>query len=210
MSFTRLGTVNLTGTTGNASGTPGKTSAAPGSKCQYCGSTLSDHALYCPHCLVPIIHPAPPRRPSNLTLCLSVALAFGLPCLWAIHGEGRSAAMAPRTVQAAANPAAATADAAQVLIARCGEPDQDISSADTDPPPPIPFRVLSYSRAQLQFDFVPGGNVHIGDPPPYRWALSGIIDAKTQQRVSPKAAAQRMDCFDPSLAGPAVHSPPQP
>lgn len=176
----------------------------PGGKCQYCGADLSENAIYCKHCLVPVVRPTPKRRPSNFTLCLSVAMIFGLPCVWAITGQVKANALATTTVQAAAKPAVPVSDPVQMLISSCGKPDQDMSTADNDPPPPIPFRVLTYAAAHLQFDFVPGPGSQMGDPSPHQWLLSGILDTSTNQQIGLADAAQRMSCVDPSIgAGPA-------
>jgi len=105
-------------------------------------------------------------------------------------------------------PAPRAVDQAKALIQSCGAPDRDMSTANNDPRPPIPFRVLSYNSQHLQFAFVPGGGAQIGDPPPYRWALSGILDLTTNQRISLQAATERMSCAAPlvALAGAASHS----
>jgi predicted RNA-binding Zn-ribbon protein involved in translation (DUF1610 family) len=182
-------------------------SSMGGRKCEYCGDELSENALYCPNCMVPIARPARPRRPSNLTLCLSAALVFGLPCVWAISGEVKTKPVAPATVQAASKPKATAPDAAALLISRCGPADQDVSTANNDPRPPIPFRVLTYDEQHLRFAFVPGGGAQIGDPPPYRWALSGILDMSNNERITAEQAAQRMSCVDPTALASAAATP---
>jgi hypothetical protein len=179
-------------------------------KCKYCDNDLGEHALYCPHCLVPVAQPPRPRRPSNLTLCLGAALIFGLPCVWAISGEVKTRPAAPVTVQAAAKPTAAAPNQVESLIARCGPPDQDVSTAYNDPRPPIPFRVLTYGAQHLQFAFIPGGGTHMGDPPPYRWVLSGVLDTSSNQRITAAQAAERMSCADLSAGSASSTSAPDP
>lgn len=110
------------------------------------------------------------------------------------------ASLRQAVVHAAAVPEAPAVDQAQALIRSCGVPDRDISTANNDPRPPIPFRLLDYNNQHLRFAFVPGGGAKIGDPPPYRWALSGILDSSTNQRVSLQEAADRMGCIAPLTA----------
>lgn len=166
---------------------------------------LGENALYCPKCLVPIALPLRRRHPSTAALFLSVSLIFGSPCAWVIAGQLRGrigkAGATGGVVHAASAREAAAVDQAATLIANCGAPDRDFSTADSDPRPPIPFRVLDYGAAHLQYDFVPGGGAKIGDPPPYVWALSGILDTTTNQRVPLAEAGARMTC-----AAAALHS----
>jgi hypothetical protein len=173
-------------------------------KCRYCGSELGENALYCSKCLVPIALPQRQRRPSTLSLFLGVSLIFGSPCAWVIAGQIRShlakEPVSQTIVHAASLSVTKAVDEAQALINRCGPPDEDISTANNDPRPPIPFRVLDYKTEHLRFAFVPGAGAKIGDPPPYIWALSGILDTTENQRITPAEAAQRMSCVAPSGA----------
>jgi hypothetical protein len=168
--------------------------------CRYCGSEIGANALYCPKCLVPVAIPPHRRRPGTLTLLLSVSLLFGSPCVWVIAGQFHSSwvkAVTPVAVHAAAPPAPRVVDQAVALIKSCGAPDRDVSTAYNNPRPPIPFRIVDYENAHLEFGFIPGGGAQIGDPPPYTWALSGIVDTTTHQRLTPEQAAERMNCAAP-------------
>jgi hypothetical protein len=171
-------------------------------KCRYCGSELGENSLYCSKCLVPVALPRRQRRPSTLSLFLGVSLIFGSPCAWVIAGQIRShlakEPVSQTIVHAASLSATKAVDEAQALISRCGPPDEDMSTANNDPRPPIPFRVLDYKTEHLRFAFVPGAGAKIGDPPPYIWALSGILDTTDNQRITPAEAAQRMACVTPS------------
>jgi hypothetical protein len=166
--------------------------------CRYCGSELGENALYCSKCLVPIAQPKRQRRPGTLSLFLGVSLIFGSPCAWVIAGQIRShlakEPVSQTIVHAASLSKTQAVDQAQALIDRCGAPDQDMSTANNDPRPPIPFRVLDYQNEHFRFAFVPGAGAKIGDPPPYIWALSGILDTTDNQRITPAQAAQRMSC----------------
>jgi hypothetical protein len=176
----------------------------PKSSCCYCGSELSANALYCKKCLVPIAQPARHRRPGTLSLILGVSLIFGGPSAWVIagqfHGQFLRAPLSRTTVHAASILSPVVVDQAVALIRSCGAPDRDVSTANNDPRPPIPFRVLDYNDQHLQFAFVPGGGAKIGDPPPYRWSLSGVLDSTTNQRISIQQAADRMNCAAPLVA----------
>lgn len=181
-------------------------------RCSYCGSELNANALYCPKCLVPIAQTSRRRRPGTLPLLLGVSLIFGGPCAWVLGGQFRSqflkASISHSTVHAAAISKPRAVNQAKVLIQSCGTPSRDVSTAYNDPRPPIPFREIDYSSQHLQFAFVPGGGAKIGDPPPYRWALSGVVDSTTNQRISLQEAADRMSCASSltALADAAHHS----
>lgn len=165
-------------------------------RCLFCGGELGENALYCPQCLVPITPPQRRRQPGTFVLILGVFLATAIPCFWILAGQmKKSALLALHAAEPATAPLAP--DEAQALIERCGVPDRDVNSADSDPPPPIPFRVLEYQSSHLQFTFVPGGGAKMGDPPPYRWALSGILDTNTNESLPADLAAQRMSCLGP-------------
>ena len=171
-------------------------------RCRFCDSEIGENALYCQKCLVPIALPQRRRRPGTVSLFLGVSLIFGSPCAWVIAGQLRShlakEPVAQTIVHAASLPAAPAVDQAQALIRRCGPPNGDMSTANNDPRPPIPFRVLDYKNEHLRFAFVPGAGAKIGDPPPYIWSLSGILDTSTNERITPEQAAQRMSCVAPS------------
>jgi TM2 domain-containing membrane protein YozV len=89
---------------------------------------------------------------------------------------------------------------ADLLIARCGQPSSDDSSAYDNPRPPIPARIIEYKEQRLRFMFIPGGDTHVGDAPPYQWKLAGITDmtaADPSQAavVAPSEAVVRMPCW---------------
>ena len=89
---------------------------------------------------------------------------------------------------------------AELLIARCGRPSGDGSSEYDNPRPPIPSRVIEYNSYKLRFMFLPGGNIKLGDPPPYQWKLIGITDMTAVEPsqaavVSGSEAAERMACW---------------
>jgi hypothetical protein len=180
-------------------------------RCRYCDSELGANALYCAKCLVPVALPARRRRPGTLSLFLGVSLIFGSPCAWVIAGQIRSdlakEPAAQTIVHAATVPATRAVNQAKALIRRCGPPDQDVSTANNDPRPPIPFRVLDYKSAHLRFAFVPGAGAKIGDPPPYIWALSGILDTTDNQRITLAQAAERMACVAPGGSATADAAP---
>jgi hypothetical protein len=173
-------------------------------QCDYCGGEIGPNALYCPNCLVPIAQPPRRRRPGTLSLFLGVTLLFGSPCAWVIAGQYRGrigkAVEPAATVHAASLHTAKAVNQAEALIRQCGPPDHDVSTAYNDPRPPIPFRAMTYSNQHLQFAFVPGGDARIGDPPPYTWTLSGILDTTTNHRLTLPEAADRMGCATSALS----------
>lgn len=173
-------------------------------QCLYCNGEIGPNALYCPNCLVPIAQPPRRRRPGTLSLCLGVSLLFGSPCAWVIAGQYRNqigkAVRSAAVVHAASIHTVKAVNQAESLLRQCGPPDNDVSTAYNDPRPPIPFRVISYDSEHLKFAFVPGGGAKIGDPPPYVWTLSGILDTTTNQRIPLAQAAARLGCAESALA----------
>ncbi len=71
---------------------------------------------------------------------------------------------------------------AELLVYRCGTPDEILDSSNDDPRPPIPARILTYRKAHLKFAYVP--DAAMGTPPPYHWKLFGVIDTRTNKAVS--------------------------
>jgi len=94
--------------------------------------------------------------------------------------------------------AEANADAnlgdAGILELRCGVPDKVVDTSNDNPRPPIPSRLDSYKKPGLKIGFVPKGG-HIGDPPPYRWSLLGVVDSKTNKRIGMDEAVKRLPCW---------------
>jgi hypothetical protein len=91
-------------------------------------------------------------------------------------------------------------DEAGRLISQCGPPTSDESTQYDNPRPPIVTRIIEYRQKKLRFIFIPGYDSRVGDPPPYRWKLSGITDMTG--RDPPKArtvdtdeAIRRMGCW---------------
>jgi TM2 domain-containing membrane protein YozV len=89
---------------------------------------------------------------------------------------------------------------ADLLITRCGQPSSDDSTAYDNPRPPIQARIIEYKKQRLRFMFIPGGDTHVGDAPPYQWKLAGITDmtaADPSQAtvVAPSEAVVRMPCW---------------
>jgi len=87
---------------------------------------------------------------------------------------------------------------AELLFYRCGQPDRDESSANEKPRPLIPTRWLEYKRAHLKFAYIPA-SVKMGDPPPYKWDLIGVIDTSTNTAVSAERFSdilrKRLPCY---------------
>jgi hypothetical protein len=91
-------------------------------------------------------------------------------------------------------------DDADRLIARCGRPSLDDSTADDKPRPPIPSRWIEYDQQKLRFMFIPGAGAKLGDLPPYHWGLTGITDITARdpsqaRAIMPHEALERMPCW---------------
>jgi len=88
---------------------------------------------------------------------------------------------------------------AELLIQRCGKPDKDDSTENDNPRPPIPSRLIDYKKARLRFAYLPGGDTHVGDPPPYKWKFFGVVDLKTNKAVTAgqleSVLSKRLPCF---------------
>jgi hypothetical protein len=126
------------------------------------------------------------------TLCIVAAALLGLSILLGVVGS-----LAPSNSTATA-PTTAAGFAADLLIARCGHPSLDDSTAYDNPRPPIVSRIIEYKAKKLRFLFIQQGAV--GDPPPYQWKLMGVVDMTARDKskarvVSAEEAAARMPCW---------------
>lgn len=162
-------------------------------KCQ-CGNDVANNARVCPKC--------GHRFTSGLVKAL--AWFFGILIgIAVIAGSLRQSGPSNVPNSAVTDskgrpvPPGVTNDA-ELLIARCGKPSKDDSTAYDNPRPPIPSRSIEYKKHRLRFMFIPSGQ--LGDDPPYKWKLIGITDMKSanpsQARVvMPSEAVRRMPCW---------------
>lgn len=169
-------------------------------RCAYCDTEVNDAARYCPRCLALLVHH--PVRRGRQWVMLGVAVfggiaAFSFAVLGVEHRVVRSSGR-PLVLGAVPVASAPAGDEASLLLESCGPPDRDLSSAQTDPPAPLPFRIVEYQSAHLQFAFVPARGTPVGAPPPYHWVLSGILDTSTGARLSEEEARRRLPCWRPS------------
>jgi hypothetical protein len=116
--------------------------------------------------------------------------------LYVIFGEKHPHAVPPP----APMPAVSATNAAELLVANCGQPSSDDSREYDSPRPPIPTRIIEYRRFGLRFIFIPGKPTTLGDPPPYRWDLIGIADMKASDPSKARVvhipeADRRMPCW---------------
>lgn len=154
--------------------------------CIECKAEISTDARICPHC--------GKKQGSGgcATGCLSIFVLLVFFLLIGTWATNKSAnAPAPNTTQAP--------DGSELLIASCGAPSSDDSTALDNPRPPIPTRIVEYKAKKLRFLFIPDG-AKLGEPPPYRWKLVGITDMTARdpskaKTVSPEEAAVRMPCW---------------
>jgi hypothetical protein len=166
--------------------------------CQ-CGNQVANNARSCPKC--------GHRFTSGFVKFVAwfFGISIGLGVLGAIiggMGESPATSASSSTVTDSKGrpvPAGVTNDA-ELLIARCGQPTSDDSTAYDNPRPPIPSRTIEYKNQKLRFMFIPGGGASIGDAPPYKWKLVGATDMKAADPskarvVSPSEAVRRMPCW---------------
>ncbi len=169
------------------------------SLCAYCGTELNPELSFCPRCLALVVRPT--RRGRQwMRLMLGVGAFLGVVCAVTL-GEQRLVGRQRGVVLAGASgPVAAThgqdavQDDATRLLMACGPADRDLSSTQTDPPAPIPFRVLEYERAGLQLSFSPDAQSGQGSSS-YRWVLTAVTDAATGRELSPGEVLQRLPCW---------------
>jgi hypothetical protein len=165
-------------------------------KCK-CGNDVARNAKFCPKC--------GNRFTSGFVkfVAWSMGICVGLPLLMIAIGQSQTSTVASSPVVTdslgRAVPAGVSNDA-DLLVARCGRPTSDDSTANDDPRPPIPSRTIEYRGKKLRFMFIPGGNIALGDPPPYQWKFVGVTDMTaadpSQARVlSPAEAVRRMPCW---------------
>lgn len=166
--------------------------------CKECGQQISCDAKVCPHC-------GKKQGLSTRSGCLILfCLLAVLVLIWAAslrNNEPTSTATNRSFTDSKGRPVPpGITNDAELLIARCGPPSSDVSSANDNPRPPVPIRIVEYRRHRLRFMFVPGGNTRIGGPPPYQWRFFGITDMRAADPshakvVSPSEAARRMPCW---------------
>ncbi len=86
-------------------------------------------------------------------------------------------------------------DDATLMVSTCGPPDVDNSTANDNPRPPIPIRILEYKSLNIRFTFMPSGDTSVGAPPPYRWTYLAVQDTVTNQPLDVQIASKRMPCW---------------
>jgi hypothetical protein len=93
-------------------------------------------------------------------------------------------------------PSSVTNDA-ELLVYRCGEPDQVLDTSYDDPRPLIVSRIVTYKKAHLRIMYVPHDPVD--QPPPYHWKLMGFVDTRTKKGIDPDewqyVLQQRLPCL---------------
>jgi hypothetical protein len=114
---------------------------------------------------------------------LVMALAMALVCIADIGCDSGSASPAriEQTDAFGRTLPALLSNDPNILVNRCGKPDEILDTSFDDPRPPIPSRILTYRRAHLRIAYVSADP--IGQPPPYHWKLIGIVDTRTNRAV---------------------------
>lgn len=137
-----------------------------------CGKEVASDARVCPNCGHRLTHPF------LMFVGIVIGIFLFIVVIAVIFGGSNSTSTATDST----SQRAPTNDA-DSLISRCGKPDVDDSTDYDNPRPPIPSRMLTYSKAHMMFAYVPGGDAKIGDPPPYQWKAFGVIDTRTKQAI---------------------------
>jgi hypothetical protein len=177
--------------------------------CRACGFENPSSHNFCKKCGVQLSNlpaVAPAKKKTRIWLIFVVLIAVYLVFKFvSLIGEpgGSSSTVTvspgPADSKGGAVPPGVTNDA-ELLIARCGRPSSDDTTANDNPRPPIPTRIIEYRRQRLRFLFIPGKDTNLGDPPPYKWSLFGTTDmtAKDPAKarvVMPSEAVARMPCW---------------
>ena len=142
-----------------------------------CGKELASNARTCPGCGERFTHPF--VKMLALLFILPIIVAF----MMAFGGVNTGGDTAEHTDSVGRTVPASITNDADLLVYRCGKPNKDDSTAYDNPRPPIPTRLITYSKAHLMFAYFPGGEVKLGDPPPYSWKLLGIKDTRTNSPI---------------------------
>jgi hypothetical protein len=156
--------------------------------CRECNKEISSDAKVCPHCGKKL---GMGKSGGCLVLVLVVFVLVLLIGALINTDNSQNPGVSPPHTASAVNDA-------ELLIARCGHPTSDDSTATDNPRPPIPTRIIEYKKQKLRFLFIPGGTS--GDPPPYNWRLVGstdmtAADPSKARVVSPSELARRMPCW---------------
>jgi hypothetical protein len=149
--------------------------------------------------------PAPAR---GLSLAASLGIAGGVVLLavvllfvvtrpFASQTTTATAPSAPTPLrQPAPSPAPTTTrarptDDLSLFVARYGEPDEEESTVDDVPRPPIPSRFLIYRKERVKALYL--ADVWFpGQGPPCKWKLIGFNDGTTTTPLDPEEVVRRM------------------
>lgn len=89
-----------------------------------------------------------------------------------------------------------TANEAEILISRCGQPSKDVSSDSPQPPAMAPMRIIEYRKSHLRFMFKLLGGTAV-------WHLVEITEIPhgnlTARTVTSKEAVTRMNCWGDAI-----------
>jgi len=131
---------------------------------------------------------------------LIIAAALIAAMVWQSGSDSHSPSNATSSASTGIPAQSIYTDDADRLIARCGKPSLDDSTAYDTPRPSIPSRFIEYDQQNLRFMFVPGDDTKLGDPPPYHWKFIRITEMTARYSspvrvVTPSEALERMPCW---------------
>jgi len=165
--------------------------------CSACGNTLPVGAKVCANCGVPLVAlVVPPPKRTLLKILLFVVVAFIFLAVLGDIGHRNVTLNPSRSVSSKVDLQNSAGNDAEEMLARCGTPFKDDSTAYDSPRPPIVTRFIEYKvrGMHLRFIYVPN-NGHAGDPPPYNWKLQMVANVRTNRLLSRSQVSGIMPCW---------------
>lgn len=160
--------------------------------CSHCGAQVVGAGTFCAECGksvagAPSSTSSFAATPMRSVSRKSIAIVLGIVFVLMMMAKSCGDTTTPVAVSAP--------DDATLMVSNCGAPDVDDSTANDNPRPPIPIRILEYKSLNVRFTFMPSGDTSVGAPPPYRWTYLAVQDTVTNQPLDVQIASKRMPCW---------------